>query len=211
MTYAARTKYDEPGRAARYAARSPRRHAEEWRLVTRLLEPDPWPTTVLDVPCGAGRLALEMARRGSRVRGADLSPAMRAEAERALAGEPGFQGVVPLDLEDVEAARRVEPAELVLCFRFLHHLPDEAARRRVLASLSALSSSRVLVSFHHPVSVHALARAARRLVGGSRGDRFAVTRRRLVADAAEAGLEAVRFAALSPGLRDLWAGLFRKR
>lgn len=207
--YAARTKYDEPGRARRYAERSPRRHAEEWRLVTRAWAGDTWPATVLDAPCGAGRMAAEFLARGSRVRCADLSPAMRAEAGRALSGRAGLLGVEALDLEmsDPPAAWR---ADLVLCFRFLHHLPDTAARRRVLGNLAALSSGRVMVSFHHPVSVHNLSRALRRLVTGRRGDRHAVTLSALRADAAACGLSFVRAEALAPWRRDLWVALFER-
>ena len=206
--YAGRTKYDEPGRAARYAGRSPRRQAEEWRLVRRALEGDPWPKTVLDAPCGAGRLAAEFLARGSTVRGADLSPAMRDEATRALAGREGFLGVEALDLEGASPPFAWR-AELVVCFRFLHHLPDAAARARVLRTLAALSTDRVLVSFHHPVSVHHLARAIRRAFTGTHGDRHAILLGPLREEAAAAGLSFVRAKALAAYRRDLWVALFR--
>jgi SAM-dependent methyltransferase len=206
--YAGRTKYDEDGRAARYAARSPRRHAEEWRLVTRVLEGVPWPATVVDAPCGAGRLSAELLERGSSVRALDLSPAMRAEAERALAGRERLLGIEAFDLEGAPPPPAWR-AELAVCFRFLHHLPDAATRGRVLRSLAALSSRHVLVSFHHPVSLHHATRVLRRALGGRRGDRHAITLRRLRAEARDAGLDFVRARALAPGLRDLWVALFR--
>lgn len=43
---------------------------------------------VLDVPCGAGRHSLELARRGALVLGVDLTPAYLAAARRAGAREP---------------------------------------------------------------------------------------------------------------------------
>ena len=205
--YAARTKYEAPGRAARYARRSERRNREEAALVDRVLAGRRAPRTVLDAPCGTGRLSKVWLARGAAVRAADLSPAMREAASEALRGIPGLLGVDPLDLEaPVEAG--APRHDLVLCFRLLHHLPDAATRRRVLASLAARSCGDVLVSFHHPVSVHHAARALRRLVTGRRGDRHAVLLRRLVADAESVGLRFVRARALSPGLRDLWVALF---
>jgi len=45
---------------------------------------------ILDVPCGGGRLALEMARRGYRVTGVDFSPGL-LEAARAGAAAQGLQ------------------------------------------------------------------------------------------------------------------------
>jgi SAM-dependent methyltransferase len=207
-SYAARTKYDEPGRAARYAERSRARDEEERRLVARALEGLPAPASVIDAPCGTGRMAAEFLSRGATVLCADLSPAMRAEAAARLAGSPGFLGVVPLDLE--APAPSDARADLVLCVRFLHHLPDAAARARVLAGLAAMSRRHVLVTFHHPVSVHHLARALRRVVTGRRGDRRAITVRRLAAEASAHGLRLVRAVATAPYRRDLWAALFEK-
>lgn len=46
---------------------------------------------VLDVPCGFGRHAAELARRGFEVTGVDLSAAMRAEARRRFGGRPRLQ------------------------------------------------------------------------------------------------------------------------
>jgi SAM-dependent methyltransferase len=206
-TYAAREKYDSPGRAARYARRSAARHRAEWRLLLRLLEGRPFPRRVLDAPCGTGRLAAEFLARGASVRGADLSPAMRAEAERALAGRPGWLGAGALDLE-APSPPREWAADLVVCARFLHHLPDAAARGRVFATLAALARPAVLVTFHHPVSLHHVARAARRVVTGRRGDRHAITVSRLAAEAGENGLRLVRAAGIAPYVKDTWAALF---
>ena len=204
MTYAARTKYDEPGRARRYAQRSRRRDEEEWALVARALARLPVaPRDALDAPCGTGRVAERLLGLGLRTRGADLSEAMRRETLRRLAGREGFQGVVALDLE----APQVDPtwaADLVVCFRFLHHLPDAAARARVLANLARLARRDLLLSFHHPVSVHNLARAGRRLLTGRRGDRHALTATRLGREAASAGLRLQGTTALAAWRRDLW-------
>jgi SAM-dependent methyltransferase len=151
-------------------------------------------------------MAAEFLARGVAVRCADLSPAMREETGRRLTGRPGFLGVEAIDLES-DASPGVAVHDLVLCFRFLHHLPDAATRRRVLAHLTRRSRGALLVSFHHPVSVHQVARGVRRLVTGRRGDRHAVTLRALRHDAAAVGWVVVAAAALAPGLRDLWVAL----
>jgi SAM-dependent methyltransferase len=202
-SYAGRTKYDAPGRAERYAARSPRRHEEEWRLLERFFDGRPWPAEALDVPCGTGRLSAELLARGVRVRCGDLSPAMRQHAERTPEGREGFLGVEPIDLE-LPPAPDAPRYDLVLCFRLLHHLPDAARRRRVLAHLAARCRGEVIVSFHHPVSLHQLARGVRRVLTGCRGDRHATTLTTLRRDAAAAGLRWVEARGLAPGLRDLW-------
>jgi SAM-dependent methyltransferase len=207
--YAGRTKYDEPGRAARYARRSRTRDAEEIDLVRRVLLGRGVPRSVLDVPCGTGRLSAHFLALGATVRSADLSPSMRAEAERRLAGRAGWLGAFAFDLDE-DPPPRGWVSDLVVCFRFLHHLPGESARARVLSTLASLSSRDVLVSFHHPVSVHQAARAARRVLTRRRGDRYAVTARRLEAEARGHGLRRVRTCALGRYRRDLWATLFEK-
>jgi len=209
MSYAARTKYDEPGRAARYRARSVRRDAEEWALLERCLASVPVPASALDVPCGTGRVAERLLDRGIPVRGADLSPAMRQETEARLGSRDGFLGVAALDLDAAVDPEEGLRADLVVCFRFLHHLPDEAARARVLANLRRLTRRDLLLSFHHPVSVHNLSRGLRRVLTGRHGDRYAVTVGRLRREAAAAGLALVEAQALGAWRRDLWVAHLR--
>lgn len=209
MSYAGRTKYDDPGRVKRYEARDAGRHREEWALIERSLSGIAPPATVLDVPCGTGRIAAEFLARGAFVRCADLSPAMREAAASALMGRRGLLGVEAIDLE--ESPPPVGwAAHLVVCFRLLHHLPDVATRGRVLATLAALAKPYLLVSFHHPLSGHNLARAVRRLASGVVGDRHSITVSRLAREAAEHGLVLRQTAALAAYRRELWVALFER-
>ncbi|MFI6532534.1 SAM-dependent methyltransferase [Nonomuraea sp. NPDC050547] len=90
---------------------------------------------VLDVPCGSGRHALELARRGCRVTGLDVSAEAVAHA-RAAAEAEGLD----LDLRrgDMRALPADVRAEAVICmgnsFGYLEH----AATREFLAGLAAL-------------------------------------------------------------------------
>ncbi|MDJ0523439.1 MAG: methyltransferase domain-containing protein [Planctomycetota bacterium] len=206
MSYAGRSKYDEPGRAGRYRERSERRNREEWALVEELLRQiDPAPASAIDAPCGTGRIAEQLLGRGLAVTCADLSPAMRAETERRLEGKAGYGGVHALDLETGEGAPA--PADLVVCLRFLHHLPDGETRARVWKTLRALTKGHVIVSFHHPVSAHNLSRLFRRLLTGKRGDRHTQRPSALSREAAAAGLRVVRFVPLARWRREFWVAL----
>ena len=211
MSYAGRTKYDEPGRAERYRARSERRNAEEWALVETLIRtlPDA-PRSALDVPCGTGRIAERLLGRGLAVCCADLSPAMRAQTEERLAGKPGFEGAQALDLE-APGEDAPAPADLVVCLRFLHHLPDTETRARVWGTLRALTAGHLIVSFHHPVSLHNFSRLLRRVFTGKRGDRHTLRPAQLRAEAAQAGLRVVRFLPLARYRREFWVALLQPR
>lgn len=207
MSYAARTKYDEPGRAGRYAARSPRRDAQEGRLLDGLLDRLPsLPRDALDAPCGTGRIAERLLERGIPTRCADLSPAMRGATEARVGGREGFLGVVDLDLDAPPPPGLA--SDLVICFRFLHHLPGAEARARVLRHLAILTRADLFLSFHHPASAHNLARAARRALTGRRGDRHTLTVGRLRREAGAQGLHLVEARALAAWRREFWIAWF---
>ncbi len=89
---------------------------------------------VLDVPCGAGRLALDLAARGYRVTGVDLSPeclrhARAADVDRRVAWEAR-------DMRDLPWPNRFDAA---FCygnsFGYLDDAGDQAFLRAVAAAL----------------------------------------------------------------------------
>ncbi|KKM10317.1 hypothetical protein SY88_14540 [Clostridiales bacterium PH28_bin88] len=95
----------------------------EKEMVYELLLPEPG-MRLLDLGCGTGNYALELARRGLKVTGIDISAAMLAEARRKAA-EAG------LDLELVEGdihRIKLEPEsfDLVLSVTALEFFPQPA-------------------------------------------------------------------------------------
>jgi SAM-dependent methyltransferase len=102
---------------------------------------------ILDVPCGAGRLTPVLLERAVRVAGADVSPAMLAQARRALAG--------PLQVGRVELVRAsianlpFDDGEFdaALCWRLLHHLPEPSLRVRALAEVRRVTRGPLVASF----------------------------------------------------------------
>ncbi len=62
------------------------------------------PASVLDAGCGTGRVAVELARRGVEVVGADIDPSM---LEVAMAKDPGLTWVVA-DLAGMDLGRRFD-------------------------------------------------------------------------------------------------------
>jgi hypothetical protein len=128
---------------------------------------------------------------------------MRGVAWTRLRDLPGFLGIVPLDLEAPEPDLSLA-ADLVVCMRFHHHLPDAATRRAVLGTLRTLTRGHLVLSFHHRASVHNLRRALAGWVVGRARTRQTTTVARLRREAAAAGLELVRTYAVRPWLREFW-------
>ncbi len=100
--------------------------------------------SLLDVPCGAGKLAPVLRGRARRVIAADASPAM-LERARAAFVEAGVDVV----LREVDAAALPfddASFDAVVCLRLLHRVPHPL-RVRMIAQLARVASRAVIVSF----------------------------------------------------------------
>ena len=89
---------------------------------------------MLDVGCGGGILSEALARRGARVLGIDLAPAL-LEVAQLHAAESGVN--VEYRSVSAESLAIARPAsfDLVTCMEMLEHVPDPAAALGALARL----------------------------------------------------------------------------
>ncbi len=192
-------RYEVAGRSRSYATRNPARHARELALLARV-----WPgrpgETVLDAPCGTGRLLPFLRQRGARVVWADAALAMLRQARAAGDAEAVQADALALPFAD----RAVDG---VVLFRFLHHLPPEQARQ-ALAEACRVARRFVVVSHFHPCSAHAVRRALRGWLTGRAPTRHAVTGARLRTWLGGHGFAPDGTAADLPGLKDLWVRAF---
>ncbi|HEX7174883.1 MAG TPA: class I SAM-dependent methyltransferase [Pyrinomonadaceae bacterium] len=90
---------------------------------------------VLDAGCGTGRYAWELARRGYRVAGIDLSAALLAEARRRMV-EGGVR--VTLARGSVLALPFAPRLDAVLCRGVLNDLLDDGSRGEAFASFAGV-------------------------------------------------------------------------
>ena len=138
--------YQTPG-TSQFRHRSPER-----RVLSRLLSRLSPSGRVLDMPCGTGRY-LSLLAPSPAVTAADLSMAMVAAA-RDQAPHRDFSQADLFHLPFADAA-----FDLVLCMRFIHHVPDGASRQRCLAELSRVCRDRLICSYFERRSVkHAVRR-----------------------------------------------------
>jgi 2-polyprenyl-6-hydroxyphenyl methylase/3-demethylubiquinone-9 3-methyltransferase len=89
---------------------------------------------VLDVGCGGGLLAEDLARRGAHVTGIDMAPAMIQTAQ-LHAAESGLQ--IEYRVQDAAelALQRPHQWDVVCCMEMLEHVAEPAAFLDVLARL----------------------------------------------------------------------------
>lgn len=196
-------RYDRAEKARQYKDRNPVRTERELDLLARV-----WPgkrgETVLDVPCGAGRLLPFLRGVGHRVVQADRAFAMLEQAQER-SSEADLVQAHALDLPFATKA-----LDGVVMFRFLHHLPP-TAQKAAVAEACRVAQRFAVVSFFHPFSFHHFARRLRDLVARRAPSRFATRPKRITGWFEDAGFELQSMVAQLPFAKDLWVATFVRR
>ena len=199
--------------AEEYATgRRARRHAREMRLVERGLAClGPGVRTFLDAPCGAGRAAILLARRGYDVTGCDLGDGAVEVAAREVARAGQRAKIDKADIERLFYGDRSFDA--VLCFRMFHHFPTPAIRSRAVAELCRVASRYVLISYLEPLSWTSLRRRLFRTRYESRRHavQYATPAREVEGYFREHGFALVRRLAETRFFHSLWLAVFERR
>jgi SAM-dependent methyltransferase len=166
-----------------------RAHRAECRLVERALAGVPRGESIVDAPCGAGRMTVLLARLGFRPAAADVSPAMVDLARQRFARE-GVE--VKVEQRDLEATGWPDGAfDNVFSFRFFHHLPTDAQRRTVARELCRVAARRVIVSYLDARSWTWRKRALETRLTGKRFGKHPLAPRAMAALFEEAGFRPV--------------------
>jgi SAM-dependent methyltransferase len=183
--------YGDPEHARRYATRwdggrGRARDVRKQRALAVALEHLGAFRTVLDVPCGTGRMTDFLRERRSYV-GADLAAAMLGEAR---ARHPDAAYVVA-DLARLPFADA--SFDVAVCVRLLHLVRDRGLRVAFLAELARVARLGVVVDFRHDRAVRTWLGRARARVGLRARAHNAHSRASVTAELAAAGLRDVRF------------------
>lgn len=155
--YFGKYKYDEQ-RAQAYQQISLRKNRAEMSLVDRALNymND---GSLLDVPCGGGRVSIRAAMRGFEVTAADISEPM-LDLTRAAALSSGVD--VTTGMQDIERLDYADRSfDHAICFRLLHHFPSVHLRRQAVTELCRVTRRVVAVSYFSPHSVTSIRRRLR--------------------------------------------------
>lgn len=114
--------------------------------LAELTRQDRAPLSVLDVGCGQGTQALELARAGHEVTGLDSSSQLLSRFRESLRDQdPDVRGRVRLVQGDGEQAPRLTPGpfDLVCCHGVLMYLPDPLPLVRAMSQVAAVDGGRV--------------------------------------------------------------------
>jgi 2-polyprenyl-3-methyl-5-hydroxy-6-metoxy-1,4-benzoquinol methylase len=115
----------------------------EKRAVTRCFASVSKDSTIVDAPCGTGRLAEPLLVAGYRVRGLDISDEMLDVAGQRLFR---FGDRFTSEVRDVKTTRPAEPQfDAALCARVLMHFPLDQ-QIEFLSGVAALSRATVVIN-----------------------------------------------------------------
>ena len=156
----------DPLSAELYTQRRPAKHRFEMQMVAEAMGmlPANAVASVLDAPCGVGRLSLWLGQKGYEVTAVDLG-----ESAVSLTRELLAEHAVPADvrcgdifhLPDADAA-----FDAVVCFRLLHHFANTSDQQALIAELCRVSAKYVVISYFSPYSITSLRRKLRKLLRG---------------------------------------------
>jgi ubiquinone/menaquinone biosynthesis C-methylase UbiE len=160
----------------------------ELKTLAKLVQHLPAKASLLDVPCGTGRIAQVLLEWGFRVTAADISQEMihvaqsrMAAAGRKLPAMRGSADALPFTDESFDA---------VLSMRFLPHISSEP-RRLMLKEMARVSRRWVFFSNSFSSGWYKSRRAVKRRLGHQAPTRYPVTESEIREDLRYAGLKEI--------------------
>lgn len=199
-------RFDSAQAAAKYAASlgGTATHRREMRCILQALAPVPSGASVLDLPCGTGRLLPELAAKGYRVVEADSSPHM-VEQARAFAGRSGL----PVTADGFVVASVFEMPwpdaafDAVVCNRLFHHFREPDVRRRAMKELKRVckTGGPIVASFFCTSSFDGVMFHVKQALKSKKAvDRIPIPRAAFEADAHATGLRVAKWMSIRPGV-----------
>jgi ubiquinone/menaquinone biosynthesis C-methylase UbiE len=163
-----------------------KRYHQEQAILQGWLSDLPKTATILDAPCGTGRWIPFLLPLGYRYIGADVSVAMIEQARPDLGTSTGH-AFVNMDMEALPFADN--SVDCLIIWRFLHHVTNAKTRVKILGEAARVARDRVLLSFHHPLSLTHARKSLDTLTGRKVHRGQAVTHWQLEREAKSCGLE----------------------
>lgn len=146
--------YDTVEKARRYVEKYRRRPAKrltmaaERRILRRWLRPFAG-ATLLEVPCGAGRLTDVFLELGMRVTAADVSGRMVGVCAERFGDHCRYAVASAAALPFPDRS-----FDVVACVRLLHHVPEAETRRRIVEELCRLAGRLIILTASDATLLH---------------------------------------------------------
>ncbi len=166
-----------------------------------------FPATILDIPCGTGRLAIYLAQKGFIVKAVDISPQMVSYAKEKL---------VFLNLTDritVDQGNAVslpypnDRLDVCVSLRLFGHTPSKI-RKKILQELKRTTKKYLILVYYHKNCLQNFLRKRQR--DGKQFEWHAITYRQIEDELKAAGLKKVKYFPLLIGISETVVVLAKK-
>lgn len=215
-----KARFDTATEAARYAKRHgghSRDRREQGCIAAALRACNlPQGAAVLDLPCGAGRLAPMLVDMGYQLTEADNSPHMVDQARLAWLSAAGNDTQrlerCKFEVQDVMKTTFADRQfDAVICNRLLHHFVEANNRMRALTELARISKGPVIVSFFNAFALDAVKFKLKHALSGKvPNDRVPIPMGEFTEDAKKAGLRVDQSYPTRWGISPQWYVLLRR-
>lgn len=184
----------------------------EQKCLGRLLEGLGESSSVLDLPCGTGRLIPFLISKGLHVTGADSSVHMVDNAKEYLSKQKVKVSDVDFLVADAfDTEFDNDSFDVVICSRLLHHFSTSQDRVAVLKELSRVSRNYLIVSFFCNQSIDAITFWLKHFIRHSKPvDRIPISYSTMCSEVRQAGLEIKKVAPVRPLVSKQWYLLLKK-
>ena len=174
------------------------RERREHRCILKALEHVTPNSSILDLPCGTGRLTRILVEAGLKVTGADSSGHMvelaRSNWQNIQTQNSRFDSKkVTFDVRDVmDTGYAGGQFDAVICNRLFHHFNESETRIQALEELQRICKGPLIISFFDSFALDHLKRRLGYAVRGKvQTDRIPIPMRRFADEIQQAGLELV--------------------
>jgi len=164
--------------------------------------------SVLDIPCGTGRMFPLFLNNKITFTGADLSGEMMKVAKKRFGQSGLMQGMVRCDAENLPF--KTKSIDSVVSIRFMFHIP-ESIRHNILREMTRISKSCLIIDYRHCYTLKYWIKKSLNILGIGKPPSYRFSVKDLHNELNSAGITIVR---IFPTLRlfsDKWVVLCRAK
>ena len=165
------------------------------------------PATIIDIPCGTGRLSINLANKGFNIRGVDLSPKMVSYTSEKIK-DLKLEDKIKVEVGNAESLGYPDNIfDAGVSLRLLGHTPPES-RIEILKELRRVLRKVVVLVYYHRNSLQSFLKKQKRRERGI--EWYPVTYKDINNELIAVGLKVVRFFPLLSGVSETIVVLAKK-
>ena len=165
------------------------------------------PATILDIPCGTGRLSIHLAQKGFKIRAMDISPKMVSYTKEKINSLNLTNGVM-IEVGNAESLPYPDNIlDVCISLRLFGHTPPKA-RKKILQELKQTTTKYLILAYYHKNCLQNFLRKKQRDRRGI--EWYPVTYKEIEKELEVTGLEKVKYFPLLTGISETVVVLAKK-